>query len=306
MPETAISGTFVAMISAAQIDRSPAFRRWCDAFRRVARIDVHLLDPGHIETDLRKLASSLELCRLFCLRCERCGIDRRRFAARLLTADGHHAGPFAMRCGAGLTVTALPVRLANGTTVFLSTGPMLVSPQEAVAARRRVAEHVEKLVGLHRKTDLLRLVSAVPTRDPQEFKAAITMLRLLAEHLSHMSLQMLAVTENAWVNCAPLRRACELVEEQFTEDLHLDEIAHRVGASRSYLSHEFRRRLGLTFTEFLAERRVIEMKHLLRDPAVRVSEAMLASGFQSVSQGNRIFRATTGMSPSDYRATVER
>jgi len=62
--------------------------------------------------------------------------------------------------------------------------------------------------------------------------------------------------------------------------------------------------MGLTFTRYLAGRRIIELKRLLLDSDLRITEAMFAAGFQSVSQANRVFHATTGISPRQFRTAA--
>lgn len=293
------------MFTAQEIGHSPVVGKWCAAFHRVSGIPVHLLDPRTLEQDLGEISSCRALCRLLCEECERCHGDRSRFAERLRHADHYHAGPYAMRCGAGLTLAALPANLVNGARIFLAIGPMLVVPSKAGPGRRRLVERARSLLGTTSGAQLERMAREIPVRDIEGFRAAATLLRLLTEHLSHLAREMLAPPDRNWTHCAFLRRACELIEEHFTADIHLEGIACRLGVSRSYLSREFHRWLGLTFTEFLAARRVMEAKELLSNPSMPVTEALLAAGFQSISQGNRVFRAATGMSPRDFRASPD-
>jgi AraC-like DNA-binding protein len=57
----------------------------------------------------------------------------------------------------------------------------------------------------------------------------------------------------------------------------------------------------MTFTDYLARRRVEVVKEALRNPETPVSEAAFAAGFQSLSQFNRVFLRKTGETPSHYR-----
>ena len=56
------------------------------------------------------------------------------------------------------------------------------------------------------------------------------------------------------------------------------------------------------FTDYLARTRIEKVKNLLLNPHKRISEAAYETGFQSLSQFNRVFRRVTGQSPTVWRA----
>ena len=63
----------------------------------------------------------------------------------------------------------------------------------------------------------------------------------------------------------------------------------------------FKTATGINFTEYLARVRVEKAKNLLLNPNHRISEVAFASGFQSLSHFNRVFRRIAGESPTRYR-----
>ena len=206
-----------------------------------------------------------------------------------------------MRCFAGLTVTALPARLADQTTAFLYSEPVILSVGSRTAAHDDVAKRVASSgVGLSR-TAARKLARQILVREKLEFNATVTLMRLLAEQLAHESRRMLEVPDRGAHETYVIRRAIELIDRRFTEALHIDQVAHEIGVSRSCLSHLFRQILGLTFTAYRAERRVIEAKRLLTDTGMTITEILFAAGFQSISQANRVFRSSTGMCPCEFR-----
>jgi len=297
------------MISAHAIEHSPAFRKWCRAFEEVSGIDVHLLGEETLEEDLRQVAQSLDLCRAICGISPQCALlcqkDRERFVERLRAAAPDQVGPFAMRCFSGLILTSLPVLLGDGTTAFLSTGPILLKSPNLEAPVDPVLRRIEAHASGCPLDMIHKAMAKLPVCDSRKFKATVTLLRLLAEHISHMSRRLMAVPDNGWHDGVMVRRACELIEHRFTENLRLDVVAREVGVSPSHLSHLFRRQMGLTFTEYLSGRRVIEMKRLLTNSDLNVTEVLFAAGFQSISQANRVFRANTGMAPREFRTSLQ-
>ena len=81
----------------------------------------------------------------------------------------------------------------------------------------------------------------------------------------------------------------------------MGQVAQAAFASTFYFCKIFKDNTGMTFTHYLARTRVEAAKELLLNPATRISEAAYESGFQSLSQFNRMFRRVTGQSPTDFR-----
>ena len=292
------------MKSAASIEQSPAFRKWGEAFQKSTGVDVHLVGDEVLDQNLACITTSTDLCDFLCLRSSRCASCRRRFAERLQGSGSRHAGPFAMRCFAGMTVTALPVKLGDESNAFLYTSPAFLVGRRPVDSVDAIAKRIGSGHPRLSTARVRELAGRIPVCGRAEFKATITLFRLLAEHISHMSRQMLLAPENGPHDSIAVRRCGELIEGHFTENLHLADVARELGVSRSYLSHIFGKHVGQSFTDYLAGRRVIEMKRLLADPGPTITEALFAAGFQSVSQANRVFRASTGITPRQFRATM--
>lgn len=293
------------MTSNEAIERSPEFRKWCAAFRESAGIDVHLVGAHSLENQLSHATGASPLCRFLHTRCTRCNRCRRRFAKRLASAGVNHSGTFAMRCFAGLTVSAIPLKLGDGSTAFLFTGPAFLGERRKINPANEIARRVECHADRHLSPARIKqLARDVPLIKRSKFHAAVILLHLLAEHLSHVSRQMLAMPTNGGSDEIAVRRACKLIDQRFTENLRLGDVARTIGVSPSYLSHLFGKHMGHPFTHYLSGRRVIEMKRLLTDSGLTITEAMFAAGFQSISQANRVFRASTGMAPRQFRSTI--
>lgn len=96
-------------------------------------------------------------------------------------------------------------------------------------------------------------------------------------------------------------RAIRFVKKSYPEPLLLGDVAAEVGLSRERLSRLFHQTIGITFSEYLNEVRLTEARRLLSSERNKITEIAFACGFQSISQFNRRFRASEGMSPSQYR-----
>lgn len=99
---------------------------------------------------------------------------------------------------------------------------------------------------------------------------------------------------------APIRRARQVVDEFFMQDLTLDELATAAGLSRFYFLRTFRREVGVTPHAYLTGRRIAAAKALL-DGDQPLSEVALACGFYDQSHFTRAFKGATGVAPGQYR-----
>ena len=92
------------------------------------------------------------------------------------------------------------------------------------------------------------------------------------------------------------------INERYAEDIHLDSIAKKFWVSPSYLSRQFKDKLGLNITRFIMERRVYAAQNLLLTTDFRISEIALQTGFRGATYFNTVFKRITGVSPSEYRS----
>jgi AraC family transcriptional regulator len=99
-----------------------------------------------------------------------------------------------------------------------------------------------------------------------------------------------------------LKRAKELLYEQFSHPLSLALIAKFVGVHPVYLAHSFRRYYRLSIGAYLRQRRIEFACHQICTSNDSLAEIALAAGFSNQSHFTRTFKRVTGISPAKYRA----
>ena len=208
-----------------------------------------------------------------------------------------------MLCFAGLTESAVPVRMGNDLLGYLQTGQIAFKKPNA-AQFNKIAR---KLVEWGIKTDLKKFEEAyfhtqVITR-PQ-YESMLRLLEVFAQHLAISADQIAIQQENA--EPPPITRAKEFINERKGEDMSLNDVAKVVNMSTFHFCKMFKKATGLTFTEYLSLVRIAKAKNLLLNPNLRVSEIAYEVGFQSLTHFNRIFRKMVGESPSQYREKLPR
>lgn len=98
-----------------------------------------------------------------------------------------------------------------------------------------------------------------------------------------------------------IQNGLKFIDENFRRDISSEDIAKHLYISLSHFRHLFREQTGKTFTQFLSEKRIQHALALLRETGLPITEICLESGFNNLSHFLRVFKASVGMSPTQYR-----
>ena len=98
-----------------------------------------------------------------------------------------------------------------------------------------------------------------------------------------------------------LRQVKDFINENYSRDLKLAEMAQVAGMSSFHFAREFKRTTGTTPHQYLIKFRVEHAKALLQNKDLPLIEVGLQSGFSHQSHFTRLFRRFTGTTPHSYR-----
>ena len=98
-----------------------------------------------------------------------------------------------------------------------------------------------------------------------------------------------------------LGRAMRYISEHYMTSLPLENVASALYINKNYLSDLFSKKLGMTFTQYLSQRRVEMAMELLSATRMPVTQVALQCGFNSIATFNRVFRDVKGCTPTQYR-----
>ena len=105
-----------------------------------------------------------------------------------------------------------------------------------------------------------------------------------------------------------LRKAVNLIDEHLSTEqegrIALRVVAREVGMSYFHFSRAFKQSMGMTLTNYIAERRIERAKRLMQDTALPISEIALRSGFSSQSHFTTSFRRFAGITPRSFRKGI--
>ena len=102
--------------------------------------------------------------------------------------------------------------------------------------------------------------------------------------------------------CIPLKRAMELIQQRYWDQVSLSSLALQVGMSKYHLSRRFREVLGVTFRDYLLSVRLERAKALLATGQVSITEVAQNVGFGDLPRFDKVFKRYTGVTPSAYRS----
>jgi AraC-like DNA-binding protein/ligand-binding sensor protein len=209
--------------------------------------------------------------------------------------------PATYTCFAGLSDSAVPVKLGNQVIGFLQTGQVALRKPTAAGFNRVRAKLDElRIPGDRDAYEKVWMQSRHVSK--RQYEGAVQLLASFAEQLSAASNQIAIHQANA--EPPAITRAKAFIAEHLAEDLSLGDVSKAVNMSRFYFCKTFRKVTGLNFTDYVARLRVERAKELLLNPNLRVSEIAYEVGFQSLTHFNRVFRRIVGKAPTTYRGKL--
>ncbi len=203
-----------------------------------------------------------------------------------------------LECCSGTCEAVVPIRLGNRIAGFLRIGPVRLRPPSSEKFRG-LLRRLREPPAAHRVAALRVAYFASRVLAKPQHDSVLRLLVIFAQHLSLLGNQLM-MAETAAESPA-IAKARAFIAEHFAEELSHITVARAMHMSPCYFSRVFRRETGLTFTAYLARRRIESVKQSLLQPHTRITEAAFAAGFQSMSQFNRVFRHIVGESPSRHR-----
>jgi len=103
-----------------------------------------------------------------------------------------------------------------------------------------------------------------------------------------------------------LARALQYIREHSRQPIQVDDVVRAAGVSRRVLEKRFRRVLRRSVLEEIRRVRIAEITRLLVDTDASVLYIAVNTGFTGIEHIARYFRASVGMSPSEYRRSYGR
>lgn len=95
------------------------------------------------------------------------------------------------------------------------------------------------------------------------------------------------------------------INEHFTEDISVGELARRAGLSQYHFIRTFKKETGFTPHEYIINIRILTAKYLLKNTKLAVKDICFNTGFSCESVFCSSFKRHQGMTPAQYRELGE-
>lgn len=100
-------------------------------------------------------------------------------------------------------------------------------------------------------------------------------------------------------------KALQIIAREFDKDITLGQVADKVYVSPVWLSHLLKEKTGKTFLEIVTDHRIGRAKELLSDVALKAYEVAEKVGYRDTDYFYRQFKRYTGMTPTQYRNSID-
>ena len=193
------------------------------------------------------------------------------------------------------------VRMVCG---FVESSEFLFTPVFRTLPTMLVERTAEDKVGALIASTVREIVSRVETAAPGSQAVLGRLMELLFVELLRRHIARLPAGSKGWfaaLNDPIVGRALQLLHAEPGNRWTLDQIASRVGSSRTVLSDRFKALLGRPPIEYLANWRIQLAAERLRAGHESIPSIAVAIGYESEAAFNRAFKRITGMTPGSWR-----
>jgi AraC-like DNA-binding protein/ligand-binding sensor protein len=282
----------------SQLQHSAIYREYQAAFEATTQLPINLRPAGGFQSPMHGSKLINPFCTMMAAGSRSCAAC---LQLQQKVEESSALEPTTLECFAGLSESAVPIRVGERTLGYLQTGQVLLHPPSKSEFQRTLRQ----LKDWQLDVDIPQLEKAYfNTRviTKTQYDSVVRLVSLFAQHLSSVSNQL--VLKEAAAEAPVISRARQYISDHRTEVISLARAARAVNMSAFYFCKVFKKATGLTFTDYLARVRVEAVKQLLLNPHARISEAAFEAGFQSLSQFNRVFHRIEGESPSVLRDRI--
>lgn len=126
---------------------------------------------------------------------------------------------------------------------------------------------------------------------------------LIKEYIQKLLTEYAQLISNAKTNEEnPLIvKVCDYLDHNLSQDISLEQMANIINVSPFYLSKLFKEEKGITFINFISDKRLEKARDLLEHSDLSIKEITSEIGYNDQNYFSRIFKNKFGLSPKEYR-----
>jgi len=147
---------------------------------------------------------------------------------------------------------------------------------------------------------------------PDQFSVSIRFAQQDGDHAGHQldgchllgdiyQLELREINEEAFSYYPRLKRVREFVAASYCEPISLEEVAEIATMEKTYFSHFFHQKIGVTFSVWLQYVRIKKALELLKTRDRTITEVAFEVGFNELSTFQKAFKRWTSLTPRDFK-----
>jgi len=199
-----------------------------------------------------------------------------------------------------------PRLLTRSVCLYIDPQALLADPDLRFAEAKLEPRLLFEDVGLW--DTVAKMKALIGSGDPSDSMYADALGGLLAHELLRLQRQTPRSQPSAKRGgLAPWqqKRVLEFINQHVTENIALTTLAELVRLSPYHFARAFKQSLGAPPHRYWAGQRVERAKELLADPRMSITEVAFDVGFAGSSAFSAAFRRTSGLTPTEYRRSLE-
>lgn len=126
---------------------------------------------------------------------------------------------------------------------------------------------------------------------------------ILIEWQRHRKAQTPVATSDKTLHHRGIQKALIYIQHHFRQAISLNDAAQHANLSANYFSELFGKETGISFQQYVQQLRLQFAMALLKTSHLQVTEVSYASGFNTLTHFERVFRLQFGMTPREARGT---
>ncbi|NLZ81932.1 MAG: helix-turn-helix transcriptional regulator, partial [Clostridiales bacterium] len=117
--------------------------------------------------------------------------------------------------------------------------------------------------------------------------------------------EKLLIEYDDYKNKQKIQKAVGYIQENYAKNLNMAVVSNHVSMNYSLFSCVFKQFTGMNFVNYIKEIRMKEAKRLLEETDKRIIEISNLIGYENEKHFMRIFKNTTGVSPTEFRKNAQ-
>ncbi len=116
--------------------------------------------------------------------------------------------------------------------------------------------------------------------------------------------QGIQVNEGAFRYYARLKRVKDHVDQNYSEEMSLDKAARIAATEKTYFSTFFRKKVGITFTDWIRRIRVAKAIDIMKTRDQSICDIAFEVGFGDLRSFERAFKRYTNLTAREFKRSI--